>query len=111
VAKTPEVKVKDKIKALIERVCTERGLHYCIDWHAGSGFTSTLDATGVIAGHPFICEVKRWDEDAPLTGRQKMKVEEFRRAGANVHVIDDPTSLRYLEEWLTMLEPREAFWP
>lgn len=110
-AQTPEVKAKNKIKAVIEEVCARRGLEYRIDWNAGSGFMSTLDAVGVIAGHPFICEVKRWDIEAPLTGRQRMHVDAFRKAGAFVHIIDDETALNYLRWWLETLVPREPHDP
>lgn len=108
--KTPEDKVKDRIKATIEEVCARRGMEFCIDWHAGTMFTTTLDATGVVAGHPFILEAKRFDDpDADLTGRQKVKASEFRRAGATVHTVVDETALRYLRNWLEQLEPREPF--
>lgn len=105
--KTPEDKAKDKAKAIIEQVCKARGLAYEIDWHAGSAFMSTLDATGVVAGHPFIAEVKRMDDNESLTGRQELKAIAFREAGAFVFDLVDPTSLLRLREWLETLEPRE----
>lgn len=105
--KTPEDKIKDRVKETIAEVCKRRGWAYRIDWHAGTMFTTTLDATGVIAGHPFIAEVKRFDEaDTDLTGRQKTVAQEFREAGALVHTIVDETSLLYLRDWLDSLEPR-----
>lgn len=107
--KTPEDKAKDKVKAIIEEVCTRRGLKFEIDWHAGTAYTSTLDASGAIAGHPFVAEVKRMDEDAEPTGRQKLKIKAFREAGVYVFDLVDPTSLLRLREWLEALEPREAF--
>lgn len=111
-ATQPEKYTKDKAKKIIERVCAERGMKYRIDWNAGSGFMSTLDAVGVIAGHPFVCEAKRIDGKAsPLTPRQQMHVQSFRAAGAFVHVLEDPTSLAYLEHWLQTLEPREPHDP
>lgn len=104
--KTPEDKVKDVVKDLIKEVCKRRGLAFRIDWHAGTEFTTTLDATGVVAGHPFILEAKRFDEDKDLTYRQKVVADEFRAAGALVHTLVDPTSLLYLRQWLETLEPR-----
>lgn len=111
-ASTPEKKTKDLAKKIIKEVCERRGLKYRIDWNAGSGFMSTLDAVGVIAGHPFVAELKRIDGcGEPLTSRQLMHVADFRAAGAFVHVIDDPTSLLYLQYWLETLEPRTPFYP
>lgn len=110
-AATPEERVKKATKELIERVCKRRGLEYEIDWHAGSAFSQTLDGTGVIAGHPFISELKRFDEEGKLTGRQKLKIAAFRRAGAFVHVIDEPQCLVYLEFWLETLTPRDPHEP
>lgn len=111
-ATQPEKHTKKKAKDIIDRVCKARGLKYRIDWNAGSGFMSTLDAVGVIAGHPFVCEAKRIDGKAsPLTARQEMHVADFRAAGAFVHVLEDPTSLCYLEYWLETLEPREPHDP
>lgn len=110
-ATTPEDKVKKETKLLIERVCKRRGLEYEIDWHAGSAFSQTLDGTGVIAGHPFVTELKRFDVENPLTGRQKLKVKAFRSAGAFVHVINEPQCLVYLEFWLETLTPRDPHDP
>lgn len=104
--KTPEDKAKDATKDVIKEVCERRGLKFRIDWNAGSAFMSTLDAVGVIAGHPFIAEIKRHDENEVPTGRQKINMREFRAAGAFVHDIVDVTSLHYLREWLETLEPR-----
>lgn len=109
--KTPENISKDDVKDLIEEVCAARGLKYKIDWHAGSAFESTLDGTGVVAGHPFIAEVKRWDENEQLTGRQVLQKREFQAAGAHVFDLVDRTALAYLRLWLETLEPREPYEP
>lgn len=106
---TPETRAKNQVKRTIERVCRRRGLAYSIDWHAGTVFSNTLDATGVIAGHPVAIEVKRFDENCEPTGRQKLRMREFRDAGAAVFDIVDLTSLAYFERWLETLEPREAY--
>lgn len=111
-ATQPEKYTKTQAKKLIKEVCARRGLNYRIDWNAGSGFMSTLDAVGVIAGHPFVCEAKRIDGEAsPLTARQEMHVADFKAAGAFVHILDDPTALAYLEFWLESLQPREPHDP
>jgi hypothetical protein len=104
--KTPENAVKDRVKKLIDEVCKRRGLAYRIDWHAGSQFTTTLDATGVVAGHPFVCEVKRFDTPTQPTARQKLVIREFIAAGARVHTVVDEGGLAYLRLWLETLEPR-----
>lgn len=108
---TPENEVKDAVKAILKEVCKRRGLAYRVDWHAGSEFETTLDATGVVAGHPFILEAKRMDEPTALTPRQKIVAQRFRDAGAKVHDVTDPTSLMYLRHWLETLEPREPHDP
>lgn len=108
---TPEAKAKKKTKDLIEEVCGRRGLRYRIDWNAGSAFMSTLDAVGVIAGHPFIAEQKRFDENEELTTRQARHKRDFEAAGAFVHDLVDETALEYLREWLETLEPREPHAP
>lgn len=110
-ASTPESKAKDAVKKLIKEVCAQRGLSYRVDWHAGSAFERTLDGTGVIAGHPFIAEIKRFDENKELTSRQQLDKIAFEQAGAFVHDIVDQTSLVYLRYWLETLEPREPHAP
>lgn len=110
-ASTPESKAKDAVKKIIKEVCDRRGLTFRVDWHAGSAFERTLDGTGVIAGHPFIAEIKRFDENMELTTRQQIDKEAFEKAGAFVFDIVDRTSLVYLEYWLETLEPREPHAP
>jgi hypothetical protein len=109
--KTPEDKAKDEVKAVIKEVCAARGLKYRIDWHAGSAFESTLDGTGVIAGHPFICEIKRFDENEQPTARQKIHMQDYNDAGAKVFDLIDRTALHALRYWLETLEPREPHDP
>lgn len=110
-AQTPEDKAKDIVKKTITEVCTRRGLAFEIDWHAGSAFENTLDGTGVVAGHPFVCEIKRFDTNEDLTGRQKLKRKAFQAAGAHVFDLIDLTSVEYLRMWLETLEPREPYEP
>lgn len=108
---TPENRVKVRVKAMIKDVCAERRLPYEIDWHAGSAYSSTLDGTGVIAGHPVVLELKRFDKVVDLTARQKIKIRAFSDAGAAVFAIVDETSLLYFLHWLRTVEPREAYQP
>lgn len=110
-SRTPEQEVKDLTKAVLKEVCGRRNLAYRIDWNAGSAFMSTLDGVGVVAGHPFICEQKRFDENEEPTGRQTLHIKAFREAGAFVHILNDRTSLNYLRYWLETLEPREPHDP
>lgn len=105
-AKTPETKAKDKIKAEIKRVCAERGFKSCLDWHAGTETLRTLDCTGVIAGHPVAIEVKRFDGRGRVTDLQLMKLQDFMDAGANTFLLDCDESLRAFVSWLETLEPR-----
>lgn len=110
-AKTPENKAKDAIKKVLDEVCKQRGLKYRIDWHGGSPFTTTLDGTGVVAGHAVVIEVKRFDENCIPTSRQSINMREFGEAGAAVFDIVDLTALAYFRHWLETLEPREAYMP
>ncbi len=110
-AKTPENKAKDAVKHALQEICARRNLQYRIDWHAGSQFTTTLDGTGVVAGHPVVIEVKRFDDNAVPTARQRINMREFAAAGAVVFDIIDLTSLAYFRFWLETLEPREPYIP
>ena len=109
--KTPENAAKAEAKALIEEVCKRRGLAFKIDWHAGSAFESTLDGTGAIAGHPFVCEVKRFDSNEEPTARQKLQMADYAKAGVKVFDLVDRTALHSLRYWLETLEPREPHDP
>lgn len=109
--KTPEQKVKDRCKAIIKEVCSRRGIKYRIDWNAGSAFMSTLDAVGVVGGHPFVAELKRFDENEQLTPRQKINKRQFEEAGAKVFDIVDETAMLYMKYWLETLQPREPHDP
>lgn len=105
---TPETKAKKRTKDVLAEVCAARGLHYRIDWHAGTSFAITLDGTGTVAGHPVAIELKRFDGKGKLTARQRMNLQEFRDAGASVFVIECEKSLQIFRRWLETLEPR---WP
>lgn len=108
---TPETRAKKLVKETLDRVCRERGLTYKVDWFAGTAFVNNLDAGGVVAGHPVYIEVKRFDEPANLTERQRLRKREYEMAGAFVHAIVDETSLEFFRWWLMTLEPREPHDP
>lgn len=109
-AATPETKAKNRIKKLAKAIMDERGLPSTLVWNAGAGYgVSTVDCTGVIAGHPVAIEVKRFDGKGKLTGRQKQTLREYRDAGAYILVIEDDASLRQFLLWLMTLEPRTSF--
>jgi hypothetical protein len=109
-ARTPEVAAKDRIKAETAKVLKRRQLPAKMHWNAGTGFgTSRLDFDGVIAGHPFYVEVKRFDEKGKLTGRQKSDLRDYAEAGAFTLLIDSEETLQLWLQWLEVLEPRRSF--
>lgn len=105
-ANTPENAAKAKVKRAIKDICAHRSLPYKIDWHAGSMFTSTVDATGVVAGHAVAIELKRFDGKGKATERQLMCLEAFRAAGAQAFLLDSLQALDEFKVWLENLEPR-----
>lgn len=110
-AKTPEVKAKDAIKARIKLRCEELGLVAELDWHAGTEELRTVDATGVISGHPVAIEVKRFDGRNRATDLQKMKLQKFMDAGAATFLIDSEVALAQFDLWLCTLKPRSSGLP
>ena len=109
-AATPEVQAKKLIKRRMEEVLKRRQLQAKLTWAGGSpyGGATTVDLTGVIAGHPIAIEVKRFDGDGKLTARQKMDLRDFAEAGAFSMVIDSEASLSVFIAWLETLEPRDS---
>lgn len=103
----PEVRAKERIKKLVAQILQARGLKAKIVWNAGTGMgLPRLDCDGVVAGHPFAIEVKRFDGKGKLTGRQKMDLREYNDAGAFAMVVDDEESLAVFAHWLRTIEPR-----
>ena len=109
-AATPEVKAKDRIKKAMAKSIVERGLYAKIRWNAGQALgVSRLDCDGVVAGHPFEFEVKRFDGKGKTTARQLSDVRDACRAGAFSMIVEDEESLAVLLHWLRTIEPRSEW--
>lgn len=109
-AATPEVRAKERIKRELKKVLDERRLPHKLHWNGGAPTgTPRLDFDGVIAGHPFYVEVKRFDGEGKLNARQKMDLREYANAGAFSMVIDDEESLARFLLWVQTLTPRSSF--
>jgi hypothetical protein len=107
VAETPEVKAKNRIKKEIQKILFARKLPAKIIWNAGNGLgVSRLDCDGVVAGHPFAIEVKRFDKSGKTTARQISDVHEYNKAGAFSMIVEDEESLTVFLGWLRVIEPR-----
>lgn len=106
-ADTPEVKAKNRIKKEIARILKERNLPAKIIWNAGNAMgVARLDCDGVVAGHPFAIEVKRFDKPGKVTARQVCDVNEYSKAGAFSMIVQDEDSLAVFLGWLRVIEPR-----
>lgn len=93
-AKTPEGRVKDKVKKLLE----ENGCYQHWPVQMGMG-KPTLDCTACLNGRYFAVETKAPGEE--LTTRQRQTRNEILEAGGKVFVIDG--DLKELTEWLFMV--------
>ena len=88
---TPEGRVKAKVKKLL------KGYNLYSNWPVPCGYgTPMLDCVGCFLGLFFSIETKA--PGGKPTPRQQQTIEEQRRAGAKVFVIDGDTT--ELEEWL-----------
>lgn len=105
-ARTPESASKALVKSEVERVCTERGLRWVLTWHAGDIYTSTLDATGVIAGYAVVIEVKRFDKKGKTTLRQALLLQQYKEAGAKSVLLDSHAALADFVRWLYQIDVR-----
>lgn len=94
-AKTPEGKVKDKIKKALK----EHGAYYYMSVPYGYG-APTLDFTGCHRGRFFAIEAKA-PGNKP-TPRQELTAQEMKAAGAAVFVIVGDTGFQELSEWLKL---------
>ena len=88
---TPEGRVKAKVKKLL------KGYPLYSNWPVPCGYgTPMLDCVGCFLGLFFSIETKA--PGGKPTPRQQQTIEEQRRAGAKVFIIDGDTT--ELEEWL-----------
>lgn len=91
---TPEGKVKKKVSALLQ---TMPRVWYDMPVPYGFG-KSTLDYIGCANGRFFAVETKA--PGGQPTPRQKVIIEQMRRAGGKVFVIEDDAGLVPLRLWL-----------
>lgn len=93
---TPEGKIKEKIRMVLETY-RERGiLYYYMPVPVGYG-RSTLDYLGFICGYGFAIEAKA--EGKKPSERQKATIEDIEKSGAAVFVIDGIASLTQFNDW------------
>ena len=100
-AQTPEGKVKKVVKAavldVVARLPKDRTVYTF--WPVQHGFgAATLDMIGAINGRAFAVETKAPGK-AP-TPRQELTIDEMRRAGVAVFVIDGEDGVADLRIWL-----------
>lgn len=101
-AKTPEGKVKDSVRKVLDsRIHLGYGLYYNFPVPAGYG-TPMLDVVGCYFGRFFGIETKVPGKSP--TPRQLLTISQMREAGGTVFVIDGPVGLEALEAWLDDVE-------
>lgn len=103
----PEAAFKRKIQRRMKAVLEARQMPAKLTWNGGSPFgTPRLDCDGIIGGWPVAIEVKAPGGTHPLTARQKLDMDEYRKAGAKVFLIDSERSLDEFIAWLTLVPQR-----
>lgn len=93
---TPEAKVKRAVSAILRGY--DPDVYYIMPVANGFG-RSTLDFIGFVHGLGFAIETKR--PGGRPTLRQKGVIESIERAGGKVFVIDGPTGMAQLMDWLS----------
>jgi hypothetical protein len=102
VAKTPEGKVKDAVRKVLDtRKHMGYGIYYNFPVPAGYG-TPMLDVVGCYFGRFFGIETKV--PGSRPTPRQLLTISQMREAGGAVFVIDGEPGLKELEAWLDDVE-------
>jgi hypothetical protein len=92
---TPEAKIKRSISAVLRKYKDYIYVHMPVPGGYGR---STLDYLCFVCGLGFAIEAKR--EDGKPTLRQQGVIEEMRRAGAKVFVVNGHKALEELDRWL-----------
>ena len=93
---TPEGRIKEKIKIVLETY-RERGmLYYYMPVPVGYG-RSTLDYLGFICGHGFAIEAKA--EGKKPTPRQQGIIDDIKKGGIPVFVINGIGTLTEFNDW------------
>ena len=90
---TPEGKVKDRVK----KVLKAEGAYYHMPVQNGLG-APTLDFVGCHLGRFFAIETKPGNKQP--TPLQELTMEDMRKAGGRVFLINDETGTTELESWL-----------
>lgn len=99
---TPEGKVKDHVKALLNQFCPQLYHHWPVQNGMGE---PTLDCDGAINGRAFSIECKAPGKE--LTPRQEVTAAQKRAAGIRVFKIDgDLNKIAELRAWLTYWHTR-----
>jgi hypothetical protein len=93
---TPEGKVKQKIKTVLETYREQGVLYYHMDVPVGYG-KSTLDYLGFLLGFGFAIEAKAPGKKP--SERQLGIIEDIEKSGARVFVIDGVPSLTIFNDW------------
>src|SRR5678810_259899 len=93
---TPEAKIKEKIKVILETYRREGILYYYMPVPVGYG-RSTLDYLGFICGYGFAIEAKAPGKHP--SERQKAIIEDILGSGVPVFVIDGIASLVEFNDW------------
>lgn len=94
----------------MRKILASRGLAFKIHWNGGALVGNPrLDCDGVVAGHPFSIEVKRFDGKGRLRARQANDIYDYNKAGAFSLLVDDEESLAVFLGWLRTIEPRSEW--
>ena len=93
---TPEGKVKEKIKVVLETYREQGVLYYYMPVPVGYG-RSTLDYLGFICGRGFAIEAKAPGKKP--SPRQEGVIEDIEQSGARVFVIDSVSALTWFNDW------------
>ncbi len=92
-AATPERKVKDKIKSILEK----HGAYYAMPIGSGYGHAGVPDFLCCIGGHFFSVEAKAGK--GKTTALQEAEMAKIRNAGGTTFVINED-NINQLQEWL-----------
>lgn len=92
-SQTPEGKVKDRVKKLLQSY----GAYYHMVVTNGMG-APTLDFIGCYLGRFFAIETKAGSKQ--MTDRQELTAQVMREAGGTVFLINDETGVEPLKHWL-----------
>src|ERR1700743_126782 len=107
-AKTPETKAKDELRAAMKDAAAALGATLRLEAHGGEVYsTPTLDYTGSFYhpkmgqyGIPIAIEVKRFDKQGHLTTRQEKTIDDMIAAGYMVFVVENREHIDKVVKWM-----------